>query len=145
MGTKSSIDQLNSFLRGELSAVETYRIALDKLDANSPARSDLLTNLASHEDRVAELRTAIRAAGGTPDESSGVWGGFAKAVEGTASVLGDKAAIAALEQGEDHGLDDYKDDCDELAPAHRDLVVNRLRPAQQATHDRLSALKHRMA
>jgi uncharacterized protein (TIGR02284 family) len=145
MGTKSSIDQLNSFLRGELSAVETYRIALDKLDADSPARSDLQVNLASHEDRVAELQAAIRAAGGTPAESSGVWGGFAKAVEGAASVLGDKAAIAALEQGEDHGVDDYKDDVDDLAPAHRELLVNRLRPAQRATHDRLSALKHRLS
>lgn len=145
MGTKSSIDQLNSFLRGEISAVETYRMALDKLDAQSPARTDLLANLASHEERVAALRDAIRTAGGVPADGSGIWGGFAKAVEGTAAVLGDKTAIAALEEGEDHGLDDYRDDLDELAPQHRDLIINRLIPAQQQTHDRLSALKQRLS
>ena len=38
MATKSSVDQLNSFLRGELSAVEAYRIAVEKFDAVSPTR-----------------------------------------------------------------------------------------------------------
>ena len=145
MATKSSVDQLNSFLRGELSAVETYRMAIDKLDANSPARTELQINLTSHEDRVTALREAIRAIGGAPAEGSGVWGGFAKAVEGAAAVLGDKMAIAALEEGEDHGLKDYRKDLDDLAPSDRVLVENRLLPAQQQTHDRLSALKKRMS
>ena len=78
MGTKSSIEQLNSFLRGEMSAVETYRMALDKLDRTSAARDELLVNLKSHEDRVMALQDAIAAAGGTPAKSSGPWGAFAK-------------------------------------------------------------------
>ena len=52
MATKSSIDQLNSFLRGELSAVETYRMALGKLDEHSTAKAEIVANLQSHEDRV---------------------------------------------------------------------------------------------
>jgi len=145
MATKSSIDKLNSFLRGEMSAVETYRMALDKLDADSTARTDLLANLSSHEERVAALREAISAAGGTPADSSGPWGAFAKVVEGSARILGDKIAVAALEEGEDHGMSDYRDDIDELDPQYRDLVAQRLLPAQRQTHDRLSALKRRMA
>ena len=146
MAKKSSVDQLNSFLRGELSAVETYRMALDKLDATSPSRAQVEANLASHQDRVTALREAIMQLGGRPAETSGPWGVFAKAVEGTAKAFGDKAAIAALEEGEDHGLRDYKGelDDDDLDIQSRALLTSRLLPAQQATHDRMSALKHSM-
>jgi hypothetical protein len=144
MGTKSSIDQLNSFLRGEMSAVETYRMALDKLDKLSSARDELLANLKSHQERVLALQDAIIAAGGTPAESSGPWGTLAKAIEGAAKALGDKAAVAALEEGEDHGLKDYRTDVDKLDATCRDLVIDELLPQQQLTHDRLSALKHRL-
>ena len=143
MGTKTTIDQLNSFLRGEISAVETYRMALDKLDQTSTARQQLLDNLASHQNRVVMLRDAIIAAGGQPATSSGPWGVFAKTVEGGAKVLGEKATIAALEEGEDHGLADYKRDINDLDATTRGLVASLL-PEQQQTHDRLSALKRRM-
>ena len=146
MAKKSSVDQLNSFLRGELSAVETYRMALDKLDATSPGRAEMQINMASHQERVSLLRDAIFACGGKPADGSGPWGVFAKAVEGTATVFGDKAAIAALEEGEDHGLRDYKGELDDedLDMQSKALLTSRLLPAQQATHDRMSALKHRM-
>ena len=144
MGTKSSIDQLNSFLRGEMSAVETYQMAINKLDANSTARDELLVNLKSHQDRVMMLQDALTALGGTPAKSSGPWGTFAKAVEGTAKTLGDKMAVSALEEGEDHGLKDYRKDIDELDPHCRSIVAQ-LIPQQQQTHDRLSALKRRMS
>ena len=146
MATKSSVDQLNSFLRGELSAVETYRMALDKLDQASPTRMEVESCMASHQERVTALREAIVALGGTPSDSSGPWGVFAKAVEGTAKVFGDKAAIYALEEGEDHGLKDYRDelDDDDLDIQSKSFLTSRLLPAQQATHDRMSALKHRM-
>lgn len=145
MGTTSSIDQLNHFLRGEISAVETYRMALEKLDANSPARSELDACLQSHQSRVTLLRDAIVTAGGTPVDSSGPWGAFAKAVEGGARILGDKLAIAALEEGEDHGVKDYKADLTELDINARSLVSGRLVPEQQRTHDRMSALKKRLS
>lgn len=145
MGTKSNIDQLNSFLRGEISAVETYRMALDKLEANSPARAELQTCMQSHQQRVILLRDAIRTLGGEPSESSGPWGVFAKAVEGGANLLGDKVAVAALEEGEDHGLKDYKKDIDELDASAQHLVNNQLLPLQQQTHDRMSALKARLS
>jgi len=144
VGTKQSIDQLNSFLRGEMSAVETYRMAIDKLDDGSTARSELEACLASHQDRVQMLRDAILLAGGTPAEGSGPWGVFAKAFEGGARIFGDKAAIAALEEGEDHGVSDYKDDLDDLDIDSRRLVTDRILPLQQQTHDRMSSLKKRL-
>ena len=146
MGTKSSVDQLNSFLRGEMSAVETYQQAIDKLEAFSTSRDQLLVNLKSHQDRVMMLRDAIIQLGGEPAEGSGPWGAFAKVVEGGAKAFGEKAAVAALEEGEDHGLADYKrglDDTD-LDPQSRSLVVSKLLPEQELTHRRLSNVKHRM-
>jgi hypothetical protein len=145
MAEKSSIDQLNHYLRGEIAAVETYRMALDKLDDASTARSELETCLQSHQTRVALLQDAISAAGGTPAEGSGPWGVFAKAVEGGARILGDKVAVAALEEGEDHGLKDYKANVGELDTVSRSLVATRLMPEQQRTHERMSSLKKRLS
>lgn len=145
MANKTSVDHLNSFLCGEIAAVETYRMALDKLDANSPARAELVANLASHEDRVQMLRAAVIQCGGEPTTSSGPWGVFAKAVEGTARAFGDKPAISALEEGEDHGLKDYKSDLDDLDGDQRMLVTGRLLPLQEMTHRRMSALKKQLS
>lgn len=144
MATKSSVEQLNSFLRGEISAVETYQLALEKIDHVSTVRDELLVNLKSHQDRVMMLQDAIRMLGGEPATGSGPWGTFAKVVERGAKTLGEKAAIAALEEGEDHGLKDYKADLNDLDFEARELVHDKLLPAQQQTHDRLSAIKHRM-
>jgi outer membrane murein-binding lipoprotein Lpp len=145
MAEKSSVEKLNHFLRGEISAVETYRMALAKLDQTSTARAELDACLQSHQSRVVMLREAIRAAGGTPAEGSGPWGMFAKAVEGGAQVLGEKATVAALEEGEDHGVKDYKTDVNDLDASLQSLVMSRLAPEQQRTHDRMSSLKKRLA
>jgi uncharacterized protein (TIGR02284 family) len=147
MATKTSVDELNKLLKGELSAVETYQMALDKLDANSAARLEVQSCMSSHQSRVMMLRDAILQCGGTPTDSSGPWGAFAKAVEGTAKIFGDKAAIAALEEGEDHGLKDYKKELEDkdLDVESRTLLATQLLPAQEQTHFRLSALKKRMS
>ena len=146
MGTKSSVDELNKLLRGELSAVETYQMAIDKLDRNGAARAELEACMASHQSRVMMLRDQIVTLGGQPSGSSGPWGAFAKAVEGTAKVFGEQAAISALEEGEDHGLADYKRELDDedLDVRARSIVVSQLMPAQQQTHARLAALKKRL-
>jgi uncharacterized protein (TIGR02284 family) len=137
----STISQLNSFLRGELSAVETYRQALEKIGA-STYRVTLQDCLLSHEQRVTRLSDEIRRLGGDPAQSSGTWGAFAKAIEGSAKAFGEKAAIAALEEGEDHGRNDYKRDVNELESSARLVVEREILPEQQRTHDAISALKH---
>ena len=73
---------------------------------------------------------------------SGSWGAFARLVEGGAKTFGEKAAVAALEEGEDHGLKLYRDDLTKLDPASRQLVETDLLPAQERTHQSLSTLKH---
>ncbi len=142
--TASDIKQLNSFLRGELSAVETYGQALEKL-AQSQVQSELSECRISHSRRVDLLRKYISDIGGSPADSSGVWGGFAKLVEGGAKMLGDKAAIAAIEEGEDHGREDYRRGLDDLTPPARAFVSGRLLPEQERTHALLSRLQKQMA
>ncbi len=137
---KNTVDQLNSFLRGELSAVETYRKALHKLD-QFPQRATLEDVARSHEQRAQLLADEVRRRGGEPATSSGLWGSFTTLMQGAADMLGEKTAIAALEEGEDHGRDDYRRDVDALEPDARQFVQSQLMPEQQRTHDTISRLK----
>jgi uncharacterized protein (TIGR02284 family) len=139
--SEQTVDKLNSFLRGEISAVETYRQALEKL-TESGYRTTLQDCQRSHEYRVQLLKEEIRRRGGTPSDSSGPWGAFAKLIEGGAKLFGEKAAIAALEEGEDHGRDDYKRDIKDLDPMGRTFVEQNLLSEQLRTHQAMSNLKH---
>jgi len=139
-----TIDQLNSWLRGEISAVETYRQALEKAE-DTRALTILRENELSHASRVQMLRDEVRRLGGEPAEGSGVWGTFAKAVEGGAKLFGESTAVAALEEGEDHGLKEYtKDGADLPITLHR-TVTDKLLPEQRRTHDALAHLKKLIA
>lgn len=136
-----SVDKLNEFLRGEMSAVETYRQALEKISSGG-ARVQLEQCRRSHEERVALLQRSITNFGGQPASTSGAWGSFAKLTEGGAKLFGEKAAIAALEEGEDHGLKLYLNDLEKLDASTLQLVRSDLLPAQERTHRALSDLKH---
>jgi uncharacterized protein (TIGR02284 family) len=136
----TDVETLNSFLRGEISAVETYRQAMGHV-ADDRLRSQLEDCLHDHEHRVEALRERIEKMGGKPSESSGVWGAFAKLVQKGADVLGEKTAIQALEEGEDHGLADYQRDMDKTHGDARRFVRMELLPSQKRTHERLSRLK----
>ncbi len=140
-----NVDQLNSFLRGEISAVETYRIAIEKLDSGSPALSQLVTCSKSHQQRVDKLAAKIRSLGGVPETGSGAWGAMTKALETGATAFGDKVAISLLEEGEDHGLKDYRTDLEKLDPEARMLVTNELLPRQEESHRIMSNLKKSQA
>lgn len=135
------LDGLQQLLRGELSAVETYDLALESL--RHPELRGALGDLRdSHDRRVTLLRERIRELGGQPSESSGVWGAFARVVQRGAELLGDAAATSALERGEDHGLETYREDLGRFAPAVRELIRRELLPAQQRSHALAGHLRH---
>jgi uncharacterized protein (TIGR02284 family) len=136
----TDVDTLNSFLRGEISAVETYRKAIDHVQDDTIRRT-LEDCWHDHEHRVQALRERIEKLGGKPAEGSGLWGTFAKLVQTGADVLGEKAAIQALEEGEDHGLNDYQRDVAQVHGEARRFVRMELLPAQKRTHERMSRLK----
>jgi hypothetical protein len=130
----STIDQLNSFLRGELSAAETYRLALDRLE-QSEHRPTLVQCSRSHEERARLLTEAILGRGGDPSDSSGAWGSLVRMLERGAAAMSESAAVAILEEGEDHGRDDYLRDLDKLEPSARQLIEFAILPEQRRTHD----------
>ena len=134
------IKYLNAFLKSELSAVETYNQCIKKLDdvTVTSGLSDLQT---SHQRRAELLRQKIRELGGTPEDSSGLWGSLAKAVEGGASLFGNRSSLAVLEEGEDRGRDEYIEKSDNLSPDLQRFVNAELLPEQRRSHDELNRIQ----
>ena len=132
VSVERTLDQLNSLLRGEISAVETYKQAIEKVDDEHTSEATALRAIAQeHGEHAQALRDEIRRLGGEPDDSSGAWGAWAKTVEGTAKIFGDTSALKALKEGEEHGLKDYGEALDDLDEPARTLIRDRLIPAQQ--------------
>jgi demethoxyubiquinone hydroxylase (CLK1/Coq7/Cat5 family) len=140
MTTEKMASRFNELLRNELSAVETYNLALKR--TTHLELSNALRQLRDdHDQRVTGLRTKIREIGATPSEGSGAWGAWAKAVQVGADLLGDKTAIAALEEGEDHGLKLYTSTLRDESVIVSDYVKSVLLPAEQKSHALCRSLK----
>ena len=133
LGT-AGVGQLNSLLRGEISAAETYRMAIDKIadSTNTVANAGLLREIQEEHGRAAQgLRDRIRELGGEASDSSGAWGVWAKTVQGTMNLFGDASSLKALKEGEEHGLKDYQEALDDVDPTSVQLIQNQFIPAQQ--------------
>ena len=129
MNNDSTIDTCNELLRGEISAVETYTQAIEKF--GSYVQDDVLQRIRDdHEESALELRRLVMEEGGEPSGGSGVWGGFARAVEGTAKVLGESPALKVLQEGEEHGLKLYRNALEnpEVSSKLKDLIRDELMP-----------------
>lgn len=134
-----AIRQLNSFLRGEISAAETYRIALEKIEKPSDTnKTDLVAGTGllreiqnEHGRAIHSLRDRIKELGGTPSDSSGAWGAWAKMTTNVSSLFGDAGSLKILKEGEEHGLKDYQEGLDDVDMTSAELVQNQLIPAQQ--------------
>jgi Domain of unknown function (DUF2383) len=137
---KDLFEKLGSLCKGEMAAVESYDLAL-----RSTALSGLAERLrwceTSHRERVELLSQHIRSRGGSPPSSSGAWGVFARTVESAAAILGRKAALSALEEGEDLGLSEYRCQTESLDGQSVQFVQRYLLPAQVETHRILRELK----
>jgi bacterioferritin (cytochrome b1) len=136
------IPQLNSLLRGEISAAETYRMAIDRVAASdSTSHLALLGEIQEEHGRAAQqVRDRIRELGGQATESSGAWGAWAKTVQATMNFFGDASSLKALKEGEEHGLRDYNDALGTVDPASRQLIQNQLIPQQQRHIDLLDQI-----
>ncbi len=137
---QSNIERLNEFVRGELASVETYDLALHAIK-DSELMGPLRQIRDSHERRVVVLRERIRSLGGEPVQSSGVWGAFARAIQRGADLLGNRVALAALEEGEEQAKKRYSRDLDELQTAEREFVERELVTEQVRTLDLARSLQ----
>lgn len=132
----------NSLLKGEISAAETYRQALEKFEGENEANV-LREMLSDHQESIGFLRENVRKMGGEPVESSGAWGSFAQAVEGTSKLFGDSSALSALKQGEEKGKKDYERalDNDAVDPNCKSVIRTTLIPRQEAHISTLERLR----
>ena len=131
--TEASAATLNDILKGEISAVETYVQALDRY-GGEPGSAELLKIKDEHIAACNALRRLVHFEGKNPETHSGVWGSWAKAVEGTAQTLGKAAALKALKEGEEHGLREYENALEEdtLDSEAEDFARSVLIPQQKA-------------
>jgi hypothetical protein len=129
--------EFNTLLGGEISAVETYDLAI-KRDFDSNTLECLHSCRDSHIDRVNKLNQYVVDAGGKPSASSGPWGAFAAMVQDTASTGYD--ALALLEQLEAERLVQYEAQREIVPPIVGTVLVGELLPAQHQTHLLISAL-----
>jgi uncharacterized protein (TIGR02284 family) len=125
--TDKTTGKLNELLRGELSAIETYLQAINGVESNNVHVLKQIKE--EHINSANMLRQHIHQLGGEPDQGSGVWGAFAKAVEGTATALGSKAALQALKYGEETGIKSYENALKETLPMEcQQMIESRLLP-----------------
>lgn len=106
-----NLEGLNKCLRGELAAVETYQQALEKNRQQYGQEvkfQQLAEILKDHQEAASQVRSLVQRMGGTPSDDSGAWGTWSQTVMGTAKLLGDKAALKALKEGEESGLKSYE-------------------------------------
>ena len=139
----ASLAKLQECLRSELSATETYELALKSVSHVGLHRT-LQEILVSHARRTTLLREKITGLGAEAPTDSGVWGAFARAFQIGADLLGDRLAIAALEEGEDRGVELYSKDLAECDLKTRKLIDTDLLPEQRRTHDLCRTLKSYM-
>lgn len=127
--SQACIDQCNELLRGEISAVQTYAMALRRFpdEESSPLLREIRDE---HAASVEELRENIERMGGEPITDPGAWGSFARTVEKAASLLGEGAAVEALRQGEQYGVGLYRSaiDSEDTEVNSRLLYSERLLP-----------------
>jgi|SoiMethySBSTD1v2_1073268.scaffolds.fasta_scaffold494627_1 demethoxyubiquinone hydroxylase (CLK1/Coq7/Cat5 family) len=123
------VDVLNSLLRGEVAAGNTYDSVIAKFDGK-PQAIELQRIRDEHAESAAVLRERVRHFGGDPAEGPGFWGKVAAAITGTAKLLGPAAALGTLKQGEEYGIGQYENTLTgpEIDPDDKDLIRYRLLP-----------------
>lgn len=121
-----------ALVKGELSAVETYKQALEKV--GGPGGAELRRIEREHEEAVKLLLESLARRGGKAPRGSGLRGAWSMAVEGAAKLLGKKAAIKALKNGERRGLHHYEDALKDeaLDPEVKALIRSKLLPQTRA-------------
>ncbi|TPQ24304.1 DUF2383 domain-containing protein [Methylomonas koyamae] len=144
-----SIDTIDNLLIDELAAAETYCQVLKQLRENASLgeTESLLPIYQDHKTAVSSLRMQIRELGGTPVKGSGVWGSWAKLIQGGAHALGKQATLKVLQEGEKRGLADYEQALQdqELGTQIRSLIEHKLVPAQHAHIATLEKMMSSMA
>lgn len=134
-------DELDEILRGEMSAVESYRQVMESLKKD-PEVQRLRTFLDDHQKAVDFWRSQSIKENVLEEEDSGVWGKAVKAFVGTSKLFGSTSALAALREGEEYGLSEYKDllHSDAMTMQQKEEIRKHFIPMQEKHIDSLNAM-----
>jgi hypothetical protein len=133
------VDEINTLLSSELSAMHTYDLALQRAK-NSEVIRILKECRNCHGNRANMLSSEVRLLCGIPKDNAGVWGKFESWVQNGASS--ERDAVALLEESEAERLINYESDRTILPEEVRCILERDLLPAQHKTHLAVSCLLH---
>lgn len=124
--------QMDDLIRGEMAAVKSYTTVIGDLK-DSKEKMKLEKIRADHENAVKKLKTFATADVKEDTDTSGAWGAFASAWTGGAKLVGNKTALKALTQGEEHGITEYKEALadDTIKPELKEMIRTQFLPKQQ--------------
>lgn len=114
LGLTSSLSfagtHMDDLIRGELSAMKAYDQALSDLK-DDREKTMLLSIRRDHDKASAILSKYIQGKKEILEdtEAAGPWGTFAKSWVKGAGLMSNKSALKALTQGEEHGIEEYKE------------------------------------
>lgn len=135
---------LNSLLRSEISATESYSQTIPRVARRASDVEVLRAIAQEHSTAVKTIRSEIERHGGKPEETSGVWPALTKTVDGPASVFGDAVALQTLKDGEERGLEDYRDALQRVSQTTGEFIARSLIPAQEQHIRRLDEIIARL-
>jgi rubrerythrin len=133
MSEESQTETLNSLLRAELSAAQTYRRLLARTKWKE--RKDEIELIArDHQEAADLLGSEITALGGDPDTQVSTWRNLEAIIEGCRDPLSDPMAIKALKEGEKQDLLSYERAMNQVAlePTFKVLIHETLLPRTRA-------------
>ncbi len=133
-----SIKELNSLLRAELSACDSYGEVLKSI-GEMHFREVLADCQQSHERRARLLTQRIAELGGEPVQETGIWGTVARLITKGATKVGYEATVAALKEGENLEMKEYRHCIDTVDTANARFVAGML-PDQELTQNRMHML-----
>lgn len=136
--TDTSTPEIEGILSGEIAAVRAYERILDHL-TERPEANRLRRLYQDHVDAVDYWKLQPSSNRKAP---AGLWSKAWEPISRSTSTLEDGRALAALYEGEEHGLQLYKNILHsfELSPAQKSYVRTVLLPAQETHTQRLEGM-----
>ncbi len=140
----TATSDLTKLLCAEMSAVETYNQAIESFHHEDDIQQ-LEIARDCHVKRVDTLAGTLYALGGSPTESSGIWGKTSRALDAGGEVVTDKMAVALLEEGEERGIQQYRElvETTKADPAIQTLATQLL-TQQEETQRIVKALQEKI-
>lgn len=130
-----NVTTIEKLLKDELSATVTYQKALEELGfpGGQFMRNSITPMLADHKEAVSQLREQMVKLGGTPPRVSGAWGSWPELVLENKELLGKRAALKVLIEGEIKAETSYNEVLKDptLSPDFRSMIETKLLPNQQ--------------